>query len=149
MVTNPGTGSPNRLLVHRDRHRPTPPPPPPGRLHRHATRTDVAIPDAGAAVTSSIAVTGCSAQRAGRAPRSRCDIMHTYRGDLVVDLVAPDGSAYRLKNRASGGLADNVNTTYTVNASSEAANGTWRLRVQDVCRGRHRLHRQLDPAVLI
>ncbi|MEW2061601.1 M28 family metallopeptidase [Streptomyces sp. NPDC007002] len=95
--------------------------------------TDVAIPDAGAAVTSSIAVTG----RTGNAPAALqvgVDIKHTWRGDLVVDLIAPDGSAYRLKNSSSGDSADNVITTYTVNASSEVANGTWKLRVQDVAR---------------
>ncbi|HYQ67664.1 proprotein convertase P-domain-containing protein [Actinophytocola sp.] len=57
-------------------------------------------------------------------------IVHTYRGDLVVDLVAPDGSVYNLLNR-SGGSADNVNQTFTVNLSSETANGTWNLRVRD------------------
>ncbi|QXQ95971.1 M28 family metallopeptidase [Streptomyces sp. WY228] len=94
---------------------------------------DVAIPDAGAAVTSSIAVTG----RTGNAPAALqvgVDIKHTWRGDLVVDLLAPDGSAYRLKNSSSGDSADNVITTYTVNASSEVANGSWKLRVQDVAR---------------
>ncbi|MEU6981544.1 proprotein convertase P-domain-containing protein, partial [Streptomyces sp. NPDC046371] len=35
-----------------------------------------------------------------------------------------------LHNRA-GGSADNINQTYTVNASSEVANGVWKLRVQD------------------
>ncbi|MFJ4965016.1 M28 family metallopeptidase [Streptomyces sp. NPDC088729] len=92
--------------------------------------TDVAIPDGGAAVTSSIAVTG----RTGNAPAALqvgVDIKHTWRGDLVVDLVAPDGTAYRLKNSSSGDSADNVVTTYTVNASSEVANGAWKLRVQD------------------
>ncbi|MFE8914400.1 M28 family metallopeptidase [Streptomyces globisporus] len=95
--------------------------------------TDVAVPDAGAAVTSSVAVTG----RTGNAPAALqvgVDIKHTYRGDLVVDLLAPDGSAYRLKNSSSGDSADNVITTYTVNASSEVANGSWKLRVQDVAR---------------
>ncbi|MFF8983250.1 M28 family metallopeptidase [Streptomyces globisporus] len=95
--------------------------------------TDVAIPDAGAAVTSPVAVTG----RTGNAPAALqvgVDIKHTYRGDLVVDLLAPDGSAYRLKNSSSGDSADNVITTYTVNASSEVANGSWKLRVQDVAR---------------
>ncbi|WP_432006590.1 M28 family metallopeptidase [Streptomyces parvus] len=95
--------------------------------------TDVAIPDAGAAVTSAVAVTG----RTGNAPAALqvgVDIKHTYRGDLVVDLVAPDGSAYRLKNSSSGDSADNVITTYTVNASGEVANGSWKLRVQDVYR---------------
>ncbi|GHH95652.1 M4 family metallopeptidase [Streptomyces capillispiralis] len=94
--------------------------------------TDVAVPDAGAAVTSSISVSG----RTGNAPSNlqvSVDIVHTYSGDLVVDLLAPDGTAYRLRNR-TGGSADNINETYTVNASSETANGTWQLRVQDVAR---------------
>jgi subtilisin-like proprotein convertase family protein len=60
------------------------------------------------------------------------DIRHTYRGDLVVDLVAPDGSAYRLKNSSSSDGADNVIATFTANLGSEQANGTWSLRVQDV-----------------
>ncbi|MET7295582.1 M4 family metallopeptidase [Streptomyces griseoloalbus] len=91
---------------------------------------DVAIPDNGAAVTSSITVSG----RAGNAPsdlKVAVDIVHTWRGDLVVDLLAPDGTAYRLKNSSSSDSADNVSQTYTVNASSETANGTWKLRVQD------------------
>ncbi|GAB2760883.1 M4 family metallopeptidase [Streptomyces bullii] len=92
--------------------------------------TDVAIPDNGAAVTSSITVSG----RTGNAPANlkvAVDIVHTWRGDLVIDLLAPDGTAYRLKNFSSSDSADNVNETYTVDASSEVANGTWKLRVQD------------------
>ncbi|WP_369233156.1 M4 family metallopeptidase [Streptomyces sp. R21] len=91
---------------------------------------DVSIPDNGAAVTSSITVSG----RTGNAPTNLAvavDIIHTWRGDLVVDLVAPDGSVYNLKAFSSSDSADNVQTTYTVNASSEVANGTWKLRVQD------------------
>jgi subtilisin-like proprotein convertase family protein len=38
---------------------------------------------------------------------------------------------YTLKAYGTGGSADNLNTTYTVNASSEVANGVWNLRVQD------------------
>ncbi|MFE4648510.1 M4 family metallopeptidase [Streptomyces sp. NPDC058232] len=93
--------------------------------------THVAIPDNGAAVTSSVNVTGVT----GNAPSTLqvgVDITHTWRGDLVIDLVAPDGTAYRLKNSSSSDSADNVQTTYTVNASSEVANGTWKLKVQDV-----------------
>ncbi|MDT9701042.1 M4 family metallopeptidase [Streptomyces sp. P17] len=91
---------------------------------------DVSIPDNGAAVTSSITVSG----RTGNAPSNLAvavDIVHTYVGDLQVQLVAPDGTAYTLKGYGTGGSSDNLNTTYTVNASSEAANGTWQLRVQD------------------
>ncbi|MFI1468406.1 M28 family metallopeptidase [Streptomyces wuyuanensis] len=102
---------------------------PPGDVYE--TTGDVAIPDNGAAVTSSVTVSG----RTGNAPATLkvgVDIKHTWRGDLVVDLLAPDGTAYRLKNSSGSDSADNVIATYTVNASAEAANGTWKLRVQDV-----------------
>jgi subtilisin family serine protease len=91
--------------------------------------TDVSIPDL-STVTSTINV-ACG--RNGSASSTvAVNIVHTYRGDLVIDLVAPDGTAYRLKNSSSSDSADNVNATYTVNLSGEAANGTWTLRVQDV-----------------
>lgn len=105
---------------------------PGGKVFESAT--SVSIPDAGSAVTSSVAVTGVT----GNAPSTLkvgVDITHTWRGDLVIDLVAPDGTAYRLKNSSSSDSADNVQTTYTVNASSEVANGTWKLKVQDVYSG--------------
>ncbi|WP_442817093.1 M4 family metallopeptidase [Streptomyces sp. NBC_01334] len=91
---------------------------------------DVSIPDNGAAVTSSVTVSG----RTGNAPSNLAvavDIVHTYIGDLQVQLLAPDGTAYTLKAYGTGGSTDNINTTYTVNASSEVANGVWKLRVQD------------------
>ncbi|MEE1842019.1 M4 family metallopeptidase [Streptomyces sp. NPDC007076] len=96
--------------------------------------TGVAIPDHGSAVTSSVNVTGVT----GNAPSALkvdVDITHTYRGDLVVDLVGPSGTTYRLKNSSAGDPADDVRGTYTVNASSETANGTWKLKVQDVYSG--------------
>ncbi|WP_416968682.1 M4 family metallopeptidase [Streptomyces sp. 4F14] len=92
--------------------------------------TVVAIPDNGAAVSSSIAVTG----RTGNAPSNlqvSVDITHTFRGDLAVNLVGPSGTTYLLKAFSSSDSADNVVATYTVNASTETANGTWQLRVQD------------------
>ncbi|MEU2556003.1 M4 family metallopeptidase [Streptomyces sp. NPDC013313] len=92
--------------------------------------TPVSIPDNGPAVTSSVTVSG----RSGNAPGNlqvSVDISHTWRGDLVVDLVGPSGTSYRLKNFSSSDSADNVQATYTVNASSESANGTWKLKVQD------------------
>ncbi|MCE6997223.1 M28 family metallopeptidase [Saccharothrix sp. S26] len=100
---------------------------PPGP--RFENLTDVTIPDL-STVESPITVSGV----AGNAPAALAvgvDITHTYRGDLVIDLVAPDGSAYRVKT-SSNDSANDVVTTYTVNASSEVANGTWKLRVQDV-----------------
>jgi len=101
-------------------------PPPTGP--RFENPADVAIPDL-STVESPITVTGV----AGNAPAGlqvTVDIRHTYIGDLVVDVLAPDGSVYNVHNR-SGGSADNIARTYTVNASSEVANGTWRLRVRD------------------
>ncbi|GIF98758.1 hypothetical protein Cci01nite_38520 [Catellatospora citrea] len=90
--------------------------------------TDVTIPDL-TTVTSTITISGC-ARSASPTSAVAVNIIHTYKGDLVVDLVAPDGSVYNLHNR-SGGSADNINQTYTVNLSTEAANGTWTLRVRD------------------
>ncbi|MEU4643161.1 S8 family serine peptidase [Micromonospora sp. NPDC023814] len=96
--------------------------------------TDVAIPDTGVTVSSSIPISGC-ARNASSASTVAVNIVHTYRGDLVVDLVAPDGSSYRLKSNNIWDGGDNINTTYTANLSSEAANGTWQLRVRDVYAG--------------
>ncbi|MFC3575486.1 M4 family metallopeptidase [Streptomyces yaanensis] len=96
----------------------------------YESSTKVSIPDNGPAVTSSITVSG----RTGNAPNNlqvTPNITHTWRGDLVIDLIGPSGTAYRLKNFSSSDSADNVTDTYTVNASSETANGTWKLRVQD------------------
>ncbi|WP_328223278.1 MULTISPECIES: S8 family peptidase [unclassified Streptomyces] len=94
--------------------------------------TDVSIPDAGSAVYSPVTVSGLT----GSAPSDLSvyvNIVHTYRGDLVIDLVAPDGSTYRLKSSSSSDSTDNVDATYTVDASSETTvNGTWQLKVQDV-----------------
>ncbi|MFF4449292.1 M28 family metallopeptidase [Streptomyces sp. NPDC001502] len=103
-------------------------PVPPGQSFENTA--DVNIPDSpAAAVSSPITVSGVT----GNAPATTkvdVNIVHTYRGDLVVDLVAPDGTVYNLHNR-SGGSADNLVQTYTVNASSEVANGVWNLRVKD------------------
>jgi serine protease len=84
-------------------------------------------------VESPISVSG----RSGNAPtglKVNVRIIHTYIGDLVVDLIAPNGSVFNLHNR-SGGSADNIITSYTVNASGSIANGTWRLRVRDAASG--------------
>ncbi|GAA2814659.1 M4 family metallopeptidase [Kitasatospora paracochleata] len=92
---------------------------------------DVQIPDVRPAAYSDITVSGLS----GNAPKTLkvgVDIKHTYRGDLAIDLVAPDGTTYRLKDEDVMDPAHDVITTYTVNASGRVANGTWRLKVQDL-----------------
>ncbi|WP_405998734.1 S8 family peptidase [Streptomyces sp. NBC_00829] len=126
-VSNPGTGSPNRLL-----YVGTGSTQPPSGVKFENT-ADHTVAD-NATVESPITVSGV----AGNAPSNLSvpvDVKHTYIGDLRIDLVAPDGSVYNLKAYGSGGSTDNVNTAYTVNASSEAANGTWKLRVSDNAAG--------------
>ncbi|KJK45535.1 proprotein convertase P-domain-containing protein, partial [Streptomyces sp. NRRL F-4428] len=121
VVTSPGTGSPNLLLNVGEGGTV-----PPG--DRFENTADFAIRD-NATVDSPVTVSGV----AGNAPAAltvAVDIKHTYIGDLRVDLVAPDGTLYNLHNR-SGGSADNIIRTFTVNASSEVANGVWKLRVRD------------------
>ncbi|MFJ5529877.1 S8 family peptidase [Streptomyces sp. NPDC093261] len=125
VVTSPGSGSPNRLL---DVAAGGSTPPPPSRP-RFVNTTDYPIRDF-STVESPITVTGVP----GKAPASlavEVHIAHTYIGDLQVQLVAPDGITYLLKPLGSGGSTHDINTTYTVNAPSRTANGTWRLRVGD------------------
>ncbi|WP_432081475.1 S8 family peptidase [Streptomyces sp. WAC 04229] len=123
VVSNPGSGSPNRLLYVGEGDTP----PPTG--DRFENTGDYAVQD-NATAESPVTVSGVS----GNAPSSlavEVNIVHTYIGDLQVQLVAPDGTAYTLKAYGTGGSANDINTTYTVNASSETANGTWKLRVSD------------------
>ena len=103
-----------------------------GGTQTYSNGTDVAIGD-NTTVNSPITVSG----RTGNGPTNASvtvAIVHTYRGDLKVDLVAPDGSLYNISNRA-GGSADNINGTFTFNLSTEALNGTWNLRVNDNAAG--------------
>jgi secreted trypsin-like serine protease len=88
-----------------------------------------AIPDGGE-VTSDLAVV-CDGKASNRT-KVEVNITHPFRGDLVVDLIAPDGTSYRLKDAKGDDTAANLNGLYTVNASSETATGTWHLRVRDI-----------------
>ena len=96
----------------------------------YTNNTAVAIPDNNATgVTSSITVSG----RSGNAPSNASisvNITHTYVGDLKLDLIAPDGTVYNLRSN-TGGSADNIVESYTKDLSSEALNGTWKLKVVD------------------
>jgi vibriolysin len=103
-----------------------------GTAQTYTNTTDYPIND-NATVDSPITVSG----RTGNAPTNASvtvAIVHTYQGDLKVDLVAPDGSLYNIHNRTGAGT-DNINKTVTFNLSSEALNGTWKLRVNDNAAG--------------
>lgn len=106
--------------------------PPPSGTQTYSNGNDVQIRD-NTTVESTIAVSGRSGS-ASATTSIAVDIRHTYVGDLLVQLIAPDGSAYTLSNRA-GGSADNIIRTYTANLSAETTNGTWRLRVNDNAAG--------------
>lgn len=104
--------------------------PPPSSLFENTT--DYTIRD-NTTINSPITVTG----RTGNAPSNlqvSVTIYHTYQGDLKVDLVGPNGTLYNIHNRTGGGT-DNVIKTVTINASSQVANGTWYLRVNDNAAG--------------
>jgi vibriolysin len=103
-----------------------------GTTQTYSNTTAVAIGD-NTTVSSSTTVSG----RTGNAPATASvsvNITHTYQGDLKVDLVAPDGSLYNIHNRTGAGT-DNVIKTVTLNLSTEALNGTWKMQVNDNAAG--------------
>lgn len=91
--------------------------------------TDVAIVDRGT-VTSGVDIAECGRQ-ARAASTVEVHIVHTWRGDLIIRLLAPDGTSYLLEDIDDYDSGDDVDTTYRVNLSGEAADGAWRLSVQD------------------
>ena len=105
-------------------------PPPNGQTYSNGN--DVQIRD-NSTVESPITVSGRTGNGSATTPVA-VNIVHTYIGDLKVDLIAPDGSVYVLHNRAGAGT-DNIARTFTVNLSSEPLNGTWKLRVNDNANG--------------
>ncbi len=62
-------------------------------------------------------------------------ITHPRRGDLVIDLVAPNGVVKRLKTSNRNDRAADVNATYTVTMNVKHRTGTWKLRVRDTTKG--------------
>lgn len=107
----------------------TPEPPAVPPVTGISNEQDVAIPDGGGA-ESAVLVT----DRTGKAPaalRIAVRIVHTYRGDLAVDLVAPDGRTYRLKTRSPYDRTANFDAVVTVNASASPLAGQWTLQVRD------------------
>jgi lysyl endopeptidase len=99
-----------------------------GTTQTYTNTADYTISD-NATVDSPITVSGRSGNAGSSVPVS-VNIVHTYQGDLKVDLVAPDGSLYNIHNRTGSGT-DNIIKTVNLNLSSEVLNGTWKLRVFD------------------
>ncbi|MQY11500.1 hypothetical protein SRB5_16190 [Streptomyces sp. RB5] len=125
VVKNPGSGSPNRLLNVGGDGGGGEEPPPTGDTYTN--NTNYTISD-GYTTTSSISV-----PLSGNGPADlqvSVNIVHTYVGDLTVRLVAPNG-AYAILWDEEGGSADNINASWSVDASTVPAGGTWRLQVTD------------------
>ncbi|RZS43068.1 subtilisin family serine protease [Herbihabitans rhizosphaerae] len=104
--------------------------PPPATLCTATNGTDVAIPDAGAAVTSSVTIANCP-RAASPEARITVSVKHSWRGDVSIDLIAPTGAVINLRAaNPSDGVKD-LHTTYTRDLSAYPAGGTWTLRVRD------------------
>jgi serine protease len=62
------------------------------------------------------------------------NIVHPYIGDLKVQLVSPTGQIATLHSN-SGGSADNINKSYTVDMTGVESSGVWMLKAVDSGRG--------------
>ncbi len=63
------------------------------------------------------------------------NISHARRGELQIDLVAPDGRSYRLKGAEPRDVGVDVNEVFTVDLGAAYEKGTWTLLVTDTVRG--------------
>lgn len=97
---------------------------------------NLAIPDAdpqGVQSTIMIGTTGKATDI-----KVSVEISHTYRGDLLVELVAPSGRSATLHNR-TGSSKDDLRVTYDISSApalagliGEAIQGNWTLQVRDL-----------------
>ncbi len=134
--------------THADRRRasPTPSPSPsPGAMRRRPT-APTCRSRIYSTVESPITITGCTGNASATAT-VEVHIVHTYIGDLIVTLIAPDGSTYPLHNRA-GGSTDNIDQTYTTNLVLRTRQRHLEAPRPRRRRRRHRPHRRLDHLAL-
>ena len=95
-VTNAGAGSPNRLLYTGGAN---PPPPLTESVRPNNERRPTSPFPISAPASSPIIVSGCTGN-ASAVTTVEVHIVHTYRADLVIDLVAPNGT---VRNSAEQG----------------------------------------------
>jgi subtilisin family serine protease len=114
-VTSPGTGSPNRLLFE-------------AACKPVSNGTKVLITGS-TTVQSKVTVTGCVGTASAKTTVD-VHIVHSHVADLVIDLIAPDGTGVNLWNH-EGGSAIEINKTFTINLSPVGPNGTWALQVRN------------------
>ena len=85
---------------------------------RSTIRDSIAVGQSGTATSVSVAV----------------DVTHSYIGDLVIDLIAPDGTTRTLHDR-TGYETDDINQTYAPDFGGVGIEGDWTLRVRDSAGG--------------
>jgi len=98
--------------------------------HEGPCALDVPIPDAdpsGARATVTVLRPAASTS-----VRAQVGLRHTWRGDLVVTIVAPDGTRHRLSDREGGG-DDDFEWSGTVELAGSVV-GAWTLEVVDLAR---------------
>jgi len=102
---------------------------------RAEAATHLAIPDAAPRGITSVLTFSRSGQI--RSAKVSVDITHSYIGDLLVVLTAPDGKTFPLHEKG-GGNADNIVKTYDVSNTPGLADlqggqfkGDWTLSVSD------------------
>ncbi|AVV86108.1 S8 family serine peptidase [Shewanella putrefaciens] len=62
------------------------------------------------------------------------NIVHTYIGDLKVQLISPSGKTVTLHNNTGAGT-DNINKSYTADMAGADSSGIWKLKAVDSSRG--------------
>ena len=90
--------------------------------------SNVTIPDnntTGGTSTINVTRTGASGSI-----RISYDIVHTYIGDLKVEVFTPTGETAVLRD-GTGGSANNISESKDLNAGTIEASGNWRLKVTD------------------
>ncbi|MDZ4755484.1 MAG: S8 family serine peptidase [Phycisphaerae bacterium] len=112
---------------------------PPGSTTINATDVPKSIPDNNATGVTSFLPVAWLTNTLTEVDIS-VNVTHTYKGDLRITLIHPDGTQVILHNQ-TGGATDNVITTFdtlTIPAQSltafvgKAPNGTWQLKLQDL-----------------
>lgn len=101
----------------------------PGCSQANGTDVPIVDGDQNQYEESPVTVSGC----AGSVGPSTVEvhIKHSYISDLRVSLISPKGTEYVLHNRA-GVDGINIDKVYTLDLSGQTANGTWKLRANDL-----------------
>ena len=107
----------------------TSPTPPPQVDDFYQSTTSVDIPDDDE--NGVISVINVDSNNAATSVVVTLDISHTYKGDLIVSLLAPDASEWVLHNR-DGGSSNNVELEMALPLSMSNISGDWQLKIQDL-----------------